>query len=444
MITYSRSLLLGRLLLGLAIGTFIGWGLGHVLLGITLVLAVYLLWSLSQLFRLLTWLEKTAVSELEPPESRGLWGAIFDGIYRIQKRQKGSHERLQGVIDRIQESTAALEDGIVMADNNGGLEWWNRAAGDLLGLKMPGDRGQLLTNLVRDPSFLDYFDSGRYEEAIELASPVNTERQLQINITIYGMGSRLLFIRDITRINQLETMRKDFVANVSHELRTPLTVIAGYLETLLDNADIEESLSPMWCKALKRMQQQSARMKNLVADLLLLSRLESATSCESNPVKLEELLNQVADDARSLSGSDDHEITLEGVKGIYLKGSQSELRSALSNLVFNAVRYTQAGGVIHIGVKVKNQECCISVEDNGVGIDPVHIPRLTERFYRVDKGRSLESGGTGLGLAIVKHVLLRHDGWLTISSHPGQGSCFICHFPENRFSSVASVSHENK
>lgn len=430
--TYPRSRLLSRLLAGLLAGVIIGGFLGNIWLGLAGILSAYLLWSLRQLLRLLAWLEHNALTPLEPPESHGLWGAIFDGIYRVQKRQKGSHERLKNMVDRIQESTAALAEGIVMADAQGNLEWWNPAAGDLLGLNMPSDRGRLITNLVRDPRFLDYFDSGHYQEAIELASPVSRERQLQITVTVYGTGSRLLFIRDITRINQLETMRKDFVANVSHELRTPLTVISGYLETFLDNEPLLESLPKVWPRALQRMQDQAVRMQNLVKDLLLLSRLESATPCEENPIILSALLNKIVDDARALSGSKGHIITLESAQDICLKGCQSELYSALSNLIFNAVRYTQPGGHIHIKTEITDQGGCIHIEDNGTGIDPVHIPRLTERFYRVDKGRSLESGGTGLGLAIVKHVLLRHKAQLTITSHPGQGSCFSCHFPKER------------
>ncbi len=433
MTTYSRSLLLGRLAGGLIVGVLTGFLIGQVLLGICVVLTLYLIWSLSQLLRLLKWLEKASSEELEPPESHGLWGAIFDGIYRVQKRQNSSKKQLKSVIDRIQESTAALEDGIVMVDKSGNLEWWNRAAEDLLGLKMPDDQGQLMTNLVRDPLFYEYFDSGNHTDSIELLCPVNDNKQLQIGITVYGEGNRLLLIRDITRLKQLETMRKDFVANVSHELRTPLTVISGYLETLLDTAELNKSLPPVWLKALNRMQEQSVRMQTLVADLLLLSRLESADPNNSEKIELKTLLEEIIADAHALSGDNQHKITLNCAAHTSIKGNQSELRSAISNLVFNAVRYTPIKGTIQVNFEVNNDEGCIKVEDNGMGIDPVHIPRLTERFYRVDKGRSLASGGTGLGLAIVKHVLLRHSGYLSIISHPGNGSCFTCHLPRNRF-----------
>ena len=235
-----------------------------------------------------------------------------------------------------------------------------------------------------------------------------------------------MLVRDVTRIHQLEQMRKDFVAIVSHELRTPLTVIAGYLETLLDNV---EEVNPRWVRALQQMQQQGGRMQTLLNDLLLLAKLEATDYPSDNqPVAVDALLQSIKGDAQALSGQRNQRITLEATPGVRLKGSEAELRSAFSNLVFNAVKYTQDGGQIRIRWWADEQGAHLSVQDSGIGIDAKHLPRLTERFYRVDSSRASNTGGTGLGLAIVKHVLLRHRARLEISSVPGHGSTFTCHF----------------
>jgi len=334
--------------------------------------------------------------------------------------------RLQAVIDRVQESTAALKDAVVMLDSLGNLEWWNRAAETLLGLKTPQDSGQSMTNLVRDPRFKEYFERGNYSEALEIPSPVNDHRRLQFHITRYGNHEHLLLVRDVTRLHQLEQMRKDFVANVSHELRTPLTVIAGYLETLLDNV---EAVNPRWLRALQQMQQQGGRMQTLLNDLLLLAKLEATDYPSDNqPVAVDLLLLSIVNDAQALSGEQRHRISLEADPHLRLKGSEPELRSAFSNLVFNAVKYTPAEGEIRVRWYADEQGAYLAVSDSGMGIDARHLPRLTERFYRVDSSRASNTGGTGLGLAIVKHVLLRHRGQLDIASVPGKGSTFTCRF----------------
>ncbi|MGI9274866.1 MAG: phosphate regulon sensor histidine kinase PhoR [Endozoicomonas sp.] len=432
MTTYSRSYVLSRMLGLMLAGLVVGLAAGNAFLGLSLVLAAYLIWGLKNLFRLLDWLNKSREQDdLPPPESKGLWGEIFDSVYRLQKHHNRSRQKLAVVIDRIQESTAAIREGVVMIDKHGNLEWWNRAGQTLLGLKMPEDQGQQATNLLRDPRFADYFEQGRFQTPLEIPSPVNDSCQLQISLTNYGSGSKLLIARDVTRINQLELMRKDFVANVSHELRTPLTVIAGYLETMLDNAGDDSSLPPVWNKALQRMHEQSHRMQGLVSDLLLLSKLESVDSAKSREtVALKPLLDTIVQDARSLSGENQHQISLKCPDDLTLSANNGELRSAFSNLVFNAVRYTPVGGNIKVRWKQNSKGGQLIVEDNGVGIDPIHIPRLTERFYRVDKSRSQATGGTGLGLAIAKHVMIRHGGRISISSHPGEGSRFTCHFPK--------------
>ncbi|WP_422136398.1 phosphate regulon sensor histidine kinase PhoR [Endozoicomonas sp. ALD040] len=431
MTTISKTHLLSRMIAYVIVGFSLGWLFGEPFLGLCVVMGGYFVWSFRQLFKLLDWLNDPKARSKEPPESKGFWGQIFDGIYRLQKQHSRSRQKLAGVIERVQESTAALNDGVVMIDNQSNLEWWNPAAGTLIGLKTPDDQGQLITNLLRDPRFVDYFEQGGYQKALEIPSPINPDHQLQFNITVYGKGNRLMTVRDVTRLNQLEVMRKDFVANVSHELRTPLTVVSGYIETMLDSLGPDSGLPPVWEKALNRMQEQSLRMQNLVADLLLLSKLESAEAqADENGVHVKTLLSSIVEDGCALSGESRHQISLDCPEDVFLAGSSNELRSAFSNLVFNAVRYTPEGGKILVRWWQDGEGGHMMVEDNGVGIDPMHIPRLTERFYRIDKSRSQNTGGTGLGLAIVKHVMLRHGGKLTISSHPGKGSRFICHFPE--------------
>ncbi len=410
-------------LLGLITGEY-AWAL-------VVGLGGYLLWHLKQLLRLHKWLRERQPDEA-PPEGYGLWGEVFDNIYHLQRRDQRVRGRLQAVIDRVQESTAALRDAVIMLDADGNLEWWNLAAEQLLGLKTPQDSGQSITNLVRHPRFKDYFEAGQYQEALELPSPINDRQRLQLQITQYGNHEHLMLVRDVTRLHQLEQMRKDFVANVSHELRTPLTVIAGYLETLLDNV---EDVNPRWLRALQQMQQQGARMQNLLNDLLLLAKLEATDYPSDNqPVAVDLLLLSIRNDAQALSGARHHRISLEADSQLRLKGSEAELRSAFSNLIFNAVKYSPDESDIRIRWWGDEQGAHFSVADSGIGIEAKHLPRLTERFYRVDSSRASNTGGTGLGLAIVKHVLLRHRARLDIASVPGKGSTFTCHFPAQQVS----------
>ena len=411
-------ILLASGLLGLVSGQY-AWAL-------VLGLGAYLIWHIKQLLRLHQWL-RTRQADDAPPEGYGLWGEVFDNIYHLQRRDQRVRGRLQAVIDRVQESTAALRDAVIMLDSDGNLEWWNRAAEQLLGLKTPQDSGQSITNLVRHPRFKEYFEAGNFQEDLELHSPVDDRQRLQMQITRYGNNEHLMFVRDVTRLHQLEQMRKDFIANVSHELRTPLTVIAGYLETLLDNV---EEVNPRWLRALQQMQQQGARMQNLLNDLLLLAKLEATDYPSDNqPVAVDLLLLSIKNDAQALSGNRNHRISLEADASLRLKGSEAELRSAFSNLVFNAVKYSPDESEIRIRWWGDEQGGHFSVADSGIGIEAKHLPRLTERFYRVDSSRSSSTGGTGLGLAIVKHVLLRHRARLDIASVPGKGSTFTCQFP---------------
>ncbi|MHA6491634.1 phosphate regulon sensor histidine kinase PhoR [Pseudomonas borbori] len=421
-----RGPLIRRLLLLIGACLLVGLITGEYAWALVIGLAGYLGWHLKQLLRLHTWL-RTREDNQPPPEGYGLWGEVFDSIYHLQRRDQKARARLQAVIDRVQESTAALKDAVIMLDRDGNLEWWNLAAEKLLGLKTLQDGGQPIINLVRDPRFIEYFERSNYLEPLELPSPINARRRLQFHITQYGNREHLMLVRDITRLHQLEQMRKDFVANVSHELRTPLTVIAGYLETLLDNVD---EVNPRWLRALQQMQQQGGRMQNLLNDLLLLAKLEATDYPSDNlPVAVDLLLLSIKNDAQALSAERGHRISLEADPHLKLKGSEAELRSAFSNLVFNAVKYTPNEGHISIRWWADEHGAHLAVEDSGLGIEAKHLPRLTERFYRVDSSRASNTGGTGLGLAIVKHVLLRHRARLDIDSTLGKGSTFTCHFP---------------
>ncbi|MBO3277327.1 phosphate regulon sensor histidine kinase PhoR [Pseudomonas schmalbachii] len=421
-----RGALLLHLLLVLAGSLLVGLLTGHYGWALAIGLAIYLGWTLRQLQRLYHWLN-THQQDEEPPHSHGLWGEVFDSIYRLQRGNQRVRGHLQSVINRMEESTASLRDAIVMLDSDGNLESWNPAAERLLGLKSPQDIGQPVYNLVRHPRFKEYFAAEDYREPLELPSPINEHLRLQIQITLYGQRDHLMLARDVTQVHQLAQMRKDFVANVSHELRTPLTVIAGYLETLLDNA---ENINPRWARALQQMQQQAGRMQSLLNDLLLLAKLDATDyPADNKPVAVDLLLLTIRNDAQALSGARNHRISLEADPKVRIKGSEAELRSAFSNLVFNAVKYTPDEGEIRIRWWADEQGAHMAVQDSGIGIEAKHLPRLTERFYRVDSSRAANTGGTGLGLAIVKHVLMRHRATLDIASVVGKGSSFVCHFP---------------
>ena len=293
------------------------------------------------------------------------------------------------------------------------------------------DADALLEKAARQPGLADFGgDAPPFREPLEIPAPADINIQLQYAITRYGPGDRLMVVRDVTRLHNLEQMRKDFVANVSHELRTPLTVVVGYLETMLD---LDDDLNPRWKRPLQQMQQQANRMQALLNDLLLLARLETSDNpSEDELVDVRPLLEHIRKDAEALSGERGHRITLEIDGNTRLYAIEGELRSAFSNLAFNAVKYTPDGGDITLRWHSDAQGQHLSVIDNGEGIAPQHLMRLTERFYRVDTSRNSTTGGTGLGLAIVKHVLLRHQGKLEIKSDVGKGSCFSCHFPPAR------------
>ncbi|MFA7554196.1 MAG: phosphate regulon sensor histidine kinase PhoR [Spongiibacteraceae bacterium] len=406
----------------------LGWLLGLLPWLLLLASFVYIGWTVFQLQRIQLWLIRR--SGVAPPETGGMLGNVFDGIYRMHRQNLQERSKLQAEVDYLQDSLASLEDAAVMIDHRGNIQWSNRAAERLLGLRYPEDRQQQLVNLIRAPEFLSYFESKDYTQSLQIRSPHNNHYHLQINITHFGEGSQLLFARDITETNRLLQMRKDFVANVSHELRTPLTVITGYLETMSDNgAQASVANESRWRRAMEQMLNQSRRMEVLIKDLIILSRLESVpVNAKHTAVAIYPVLSMIRDEVLSAIKGD-RSITITCDKSIALLGNADELHSAFANLIMNAAKYTADQGSISIRCYHDEQYLYLEVEDNGEGIDDHHLPRLTERFYRVDKSRSIDTGGTGLGLAIVKHILLRHQAELRISSSLGQGSVFTCVFP---------------
>lgn len=384
-------------------------------------LCLYLAWLFYQMYRLNKWLIKGTDA---PPESSGLWGEIFDNMYNLQRQQQIEKENLQAVIKRIQEITSALKDGIIILDWRGHLDFWNPAAQRMIGFRTK-DQGLSIINFIRDPKFVHYFETGDYAEPLDLPSPRHHSKQLQIQITRFGQQERLIVIRDITQLHNLEQMRQDFVANVSHELRTPLTVINGYIETISDNNSM-----PAWDKPLQQILQQGKRMSLLINDLLVLSKLETTEAGHNQKeLDLEPLLISIKNEAEALGNEKRQTIRLTCEEPISIHANEKEIHSAFSNLAINAVKYTPENGVIDLRAWKDNLNVYFSVTDNGPGIDSKHLPRLTERFYRVDASRNSATGGTGLGLAIVKHVLLRHDGELKITSELGKGSTFTCVLP---------------
>lgn len=363
------------------------------------------------------------------PDRAGQWGVIFARLARFVRRHDQERLNLNASLDRLQRATSAMPEGIVILGEDNQIEWCNLAAEQHLALNLKTDAGQPITRMVRQMQFATYLDSGDLNKPLLLRRSRPDEILLSLQLVPYGDRDKLLISRDITRFEKIEIMRRDFIANVSHELRTPLTVIGGFLETLLDENRISGKMEK---NALELMAHQATRMQRLVEDLLTLSRLENAQNalCEER-VDVVKLLRGLYQEALSLSAGR-HVISLNLLSSVMVLGSEDELRSAFGNLVSNAVRYTPEGGKISLNWTVENEKGLFYVQDSGIGIEREHIPRLTERFYRVDHSRSRETGGTGLGLAIVKHILNRHQASLEITSELGVGSVFKIWFPVTR------------
>ncbi len=401
-------------------GFFSPWFLESVLAGLITILV----WNYSQLSTLINWLWYKR--DVYPPKSRGVWAEVFDAIYHQQRKHRKKRNELSLLIRRFRVGAESLPDAAVVFNEDKTLVWCNSLAQGMLGLKWPEDLGNRIDNFLRTPEFIQYLESKEYDEPFESRSPIDDAIILEYRIAPFEKDKWTLICRDVTEIKRMEQVRKDFVANVSHELRTPLTVMRGYLEVF----DGDESPDPMiWGKAHKVMTEQACRMDALVSQLLTLTKLENQHQMVSkSPVAVGRLLETILVEAESLSAGK-HEISLSADEDNVF-GESDQLRSAFSNLVFNAVRYTPEGGQIKIGWQKHKKGMEFWVSDTGDGIAPEHISRITERFYRVDKARTRDSGGSGLGLSIVKHVLSQYGAELKIKSQLGQGSRFSFIIPE--------------
>ncbi|MCB1750381.1 MAG: phosphate regulon sensor histidine kinase PhoR [Gammaproteobacteria bacterium] len=410
------------------IGALAGFWIDHPAVTLLSLFTLYFCWQLLQIHLLNAW--QRSPKSAHPPFAVGIWGSIIELAEAKRERARKRKRKLGRILAGFHESTNALPDATVILDEKGRMEWWNDVARQVLGLDGKRDRNRSIVEIIPDSIFNAYLLEGDYVRPLQIPAPLDDSISLEVRIVPYGKGKCLLQARDITRLHQLETVRRDFVANVSHEMRTPLTVIHGYLEAIAESGD--ESRLGEWQHVVSQMRQQTDRMQRIVADLLMLSRLETQEQAVGHEqVNVAELLQSVREEACNLSGGK-HRIHLKTEADLRLYGIESELESAFSNLAFNAVRYTPPGGSVAMHWYANGSKACFSIKDDGIGIEPEHIPRLTERFYRVDVGRSRQSGGTGLGLAIVKHVLTRHGSVLEIESEPGRGSLFSCTFPEYR------------
>lgn len=413
---------LRRLVLLVLLALALGWPLGYPFQVLSGLLLLLLLRWLVQLKRLRAWLDSP---DVEPPEARGIWGDFYDRLYSLRRESREQQTLLQSRLDYLQDSLSSMQDAAVMVSASGAIEWCNSAAQKLLGLRFPKDRGQALLNLVRLPEFHRYFLAEDYSLPLQVRLGSEREQYLQFSISRFGNNDRLVFARDVTREARLENMRRDFVGNVSHELRTPLTVIKGYLETLLGQP---EQVPDRLQRPLGQMAQQAERMEALLRDLLWLTRIESVQPRERREaVNVAQLLRELQSELAT--SHPQRRVVFRIESEAMVPGDLRELHSAISNLVLNAIKYSADDSCVTVTWAEETGGLRLSVEDQGVGIEASHIPRLTERFYRVDDSRSSRTGGTGLGLAIVKHVAANHQAQLQIESRPGKGSTFSLWFP---------------
>ncbi|HYX74793.1 MAG TPA: phosphate regulon sensor histidine kinase PhoR [Steroidobacteraceae bacterium] len=416
----------GRLLGTVVIGCGVGGLLGNVWGGLACALALHLGWVLANLFRLEWWLRHRSYAD--PPDVGGVWGEIIAQIVRLHRRKRFHKQRFVQLMRQLQRSTAALPNGVVILNAQREIVWFNRMAARLLNLRRTADLGMRIEHLMREPEFARYLGGGDYANPVIIRTTTGEECYLSMQVAPYGDGQLLLLVSDVSRQMRLEAVRRDFVANSSHELRSPLTVIRGYLETLAQDGALDADLQG----PIAEMRRQAERMTAIIRDLLELSRLEeSDVVVGGEPIDIAALMALLRKDvlARAVHP---REVRVRVDSPAQLNGDEPEIHSAFSNLVDNAAKYTPAEGSLEMRWWVDEDGGHFAVTDTGMGIPPEHIPRLTERFYRVDAGRSRSTGGSGLGLAIVKHVLQRHGATLEVQSTLGTGSTFTCHFPAER------------
>jgi len=413
-----------------ALAALLMWGLFSAVIALWFMLIVLLTvmaYRARQLFKLGQWLVDARLETI--PEAGGIWDEVFTQLYKMVKQHNQTKQELAAELHHIEQATSALPEGVAILNEVNRLEWFNPLAQQHFDLDAEHDTMQDITYLVRQPEFIEYLDESNFNEPLIMVPARHEDLVLSIKLIPYGGNKRLLISRDITQFERNQAMRRDFVANVSHELRTPLTVVSGFVENLEDMPDLNQDSAR---RALHLMADQTRRMDNLVADLLTLSRLENEQSpLREDPVDIRQLLDEVYRDGESLSGKL-HLIHIEIASTANLLGNRDELHSAFGNLLSNAIRYTPEGGEIMLRWFERGGQPVFSVQDSGIGIAAQHIPRLTERFYRVDRSRSRETGGTGLGLAIVKHIAMRHQAKLEIASEEGKGSTFSLVFPVKR------------
>jgi len=415
-----------RLLTIVSLAGFVGLLFDQMMTFLFLAAFFYALWLQRSWMQLWHWLQKP--KKHASPSANGVIDDVCRQIEQVRQQNNSRKKKLAGYLKRFQAATAALPDAIVVLGEYGQVEWANTVAKDLLGIRWPRDSNVRVSNLIRDLAFQPLLELPLNSGQVAfIASPLDPELQLEMKIIAYMGNGRLLIARDMTQSVKLQRMRRDFIANVSHELRTPLTVLRGYLETFTGQSPVEQ-----WAASLPVMRQQTERMHLMIKDLLVLSQLETGEkTLRHEATDIATLLTNIVADARQLEQYQHHNIKLELDSNNGLLADEDELHSALSNLIFNAVKYTPPNSNITVRWRVDNKEACIEINDQGEGIAEYHLDRLTERFYRVDSGRTQGAGGTGLGLAIVKHVLQRHGAELTITSKIGEGSQFHCYFPSS-------------
>lgn len=417
---------LSRLGIALIVAFLIGLIAGRVALALAITFGIYSMVQLWNVLRLEFWLRHRRVES--PPDISGVWGEVVTIISRIYRRKQFHRARVTALLREFRRLTTAMPEGAVLLGPEHEILWFNRRAAEWLRLRRKRDVGIRIENLVRHPAFVEYLRSGHPGDGA-IVQDLETDRWLAFNVVRTGTAERqLLMVRDVSQEQQLQSMRKDFVANASHELRSPLTVISGYLDALAD----DDNLDPTWNTPVLEMRRQAERMRTIIKDLLELSKLESGEHTqEEHPVDMAGMLALLRKEVMALE-QHPHNVRLQLDSDALLKGVESELHSIAANLISNAVKYTPAEGEIELRWWIDEAGAHLSVRDTGVGIAEEHIPRLTERFYRVDPGRARSMGGSGLGLAIVKHALQRHDATLQIQSKEGVGSTFSCHFPRSR------------
>jgi two-component system phosphate regulon sensor histidine kinase PhoR len=410
-------LALFRVLAILGVGAALGFFFGSVASGLLVSLMVVLLYWSYQMFRVEQWLSEVAE---EPPQAAGVWGLLFDYIHRLQSQSAEAQGRLESSLHYLQDSLKSMRDAAIITDPWGNIAWMNDSAGSLLGISLDKDEGRPLVSKMRLPNFSDYLAVGDFKVPLRIPPSSEQKRCLQVEVSSFGGGDKLIFIKDITEQYKLEMMRRDFVGNVSHELRTPLTVLKGYVENL---QSLDSDLVSKIQRPLVQMDMQVVRMEMLLKDLLWLSRIETIEGADKTlPINMTDLVAEIIEDLRAAYPERKIDTHLEHDDVIL--GDATELHSAVSNLVVNALKYSGHDDLVTVEWKLDSGLPTLTVRDEGEGIKPQHIPRLTERFYRVDKSRNQATGGTGLGLAIVKHVAVSHNAELLIESVYGQGSVF--------------------